>query len=143
MAYTVTSALIGSLIISLTVIPMLCHLFLNKDIGHEDSKFVHWCKDRYKVALDWALNSKAKVLKIAGGLMLVTIIVAKLLGSEFLPELDEGAMWVSIDLPASVSIQEAKEQARINQTQAAIQANEAEKRKSFAEKQWSVMSHSS
>ena len=113
MAYTVTSALIGSLIISLTVIPMLCHLFLNKDIGHEDSKFVHWCKDRYRVALDWALNSKAKVLKIAGGLMLVTIIVAKLLGSEFLPELDEGAMWVSIDLPASVSIQEAKEQARI------------------------------
>ena len=113
MAYTVTSALIGSLIISLTVIPMLCHLFLNKDIGHEDSKFVHWCKDRYRAALDWALNSKAKVLKIAGGLMLVTIIVAKLLGSEFLPELDEGAMWVSIDLPASVSIQEAKEQARI------------------------------
>ena len=37
----------------------------------------------------------------------------------------------------------AKEQARINQTQAAIQAKEAEKRKFFAEKQWSVMSHSS
>ena len=89
MAYTVTSALIGSLIISLTVIPMLCHLFLNKDIGHEDSKFVHWCKDRYRAALDWALNSKAKVLKIAGGLMLVTIIVAKLLGSEFLPRSEE------------------------------------------------------
>ena len=113
MAYTVTSALIGSLIISLTVIPMLCHLFLNKDIGHEDSRFVRWCKDRYSAALDWALNSKAKILKIAGGLMIVTIIVAKLLGSEFLPELDEGAMWVSIDLPASVSIHEAKEQARI------------------------------
>ena len=113
MAYTVTSALIGSLIISLTVIPMFCHLFLTKDIGHEDSRFVHWCKDRYKAALDWALNSKAKVLKIAGGLMLLTIIVAKLLGSEFLPELDEGAMWISVDLPASVSIHEAKEQARI------------------------------
>ena len=75
MAYTVTSALIGSLIISLTVIPMFCHLFLTKNISHDDTKFVHWCKDRYKSALDWALNSKAKVLKIAGALMLVTIVV--------------------------------------------------------------------
>ncbi|MFM8152289.1 MAG: efflux RND transporter permease subunit, partial [Polynucleobacter victoriensis] len=47
MAYTVTSALIGSLIVSLTVIPMLCHLFLKKDISHEDTSLIHWCKQKY------------------------------------------------------------------------------------------------
>ena len=113
MAYTVTSALIGALIISLTVVPMLCHLFLNKNIAHEDNKLVHWCKEKYEHSLKWALNQKRKVVKIALMLMLATVFVAKFLGSEFLPELDEGAMWISIDLPASVSITEAKEQARI------------------------------
>jgi heavy metal efflux system protein len=113
MAYTVTSALIGSLIISLTVIPMLCHLFLRKDIAHEDTKMVQWCKTKYEALLLWALDHKKKVVKIAVGLMLATVVISRFLGSEFLPELDEGAMWISIDLPASVSISEAKEQARV------------------------------
>ena len=113
MAYTVTSALIGALIVSLTVVPMLCHLFLNKDIAHEDTKLVRWCKDHYRLALEWALEQKRKVVKIALMIMAATIFVAGFLGSEFLPELDEGAMWISVDLPASVSITEAKEQARI------------------------------
>lgn len=111
MAYTVTAALIGSLIISLTVIPMLCHLFLKKDISHEDTSIISWCKSKYDRFLLNALDNKKKVLKIALGLMIFTVIVGKFLGSEFLPELDEGTMWVNVQLPASVSITEAKERA--------------------------------
>ena len=113
MAYTVTSALIGALIVSLTVVPLFCYLFLKKDIAHEDTSMVRWCKEKYRIVLDWALNQKRKVIKIALSMMLLTIVVGKFLGSEFLPELDEGAMWISIDLPASVSITEAKDQARL------------------------------
>ena len=86
MAYTVTSALIGSLIVSLTVIPMLCHLFLKKDISHEDTSLIHWCKQKYDRILRQALDSKKQVIKIALGLMLMTVVVGKFLGSEFLPE---------------------------------------------------------
>ncbi|MEN9371409.1 MAG: hypothetical protein RLZZ64_484 [Bacteroidota bacterium] len=113
MAYTVTAALIGSLIVSLTVIPMLCHLFLKKDISHEDTSIISWCKAKYDRILRRALDDKKQVIKIALGLMLATVLVGKFLGSEFLPELDEGTMWVNVELPASVSITEAKERAKM------------------------------
>ena len=92
MAYTVTSALIGSLIISLILIPVLCHLFLKEDIAHGDNNLIHWCKNKYQHYLLIALDKKRAVLKIAISLMILTVGVASLLGSEFLPELDEGAM---------------------------------------------------
>lgn len=113
MAYTVTSALIGSLIISLILIPMLCHVFLKKDIAHHDTNFIHWCKGKYEVVLLKALDQKKYVLQLALGLLFVTGIVASFLGSEFLPELDEGSMWVNVTLPASVSISQAKERAAV------------------------------
>ena len=113
MAYTVTAALIGSLIVSLTVVPMLCHLFLKKDISHEDTSIISWCKSKYDRILRRALDSKKQVIKIALGMMIFTVVIGKFLGSEFLPELDEGAMWVNVQLPASVSISEARERAKM------------------------------
>mgnify|MGYP000376121737 FL=1 len=113
MAYTVTAALIGSLIVSLTVVPMLCHLFLKKDISHEDTSIISWCKSKYDRILRRALNNKRQVIKIALGMMIFTVVIGKFLGSEFLPELDEGAMWVNVQLPASVSISEARERAKM------------------------------
>jgi cobalt-zinc-cadmium resistance protein CzcA len=113
MAYTVTGALVGSLIVSLTVVPLLCHLLLKKNIAHEDNFVVRQCKRLYEPMLAWALENKKKVVAIAVGLLVATVGVGKFLGSEFLPELDEGSMWVSFDLPASVSLDEARDQARL------------------------------
>lgn len=111
MAFTVTGALIGSLILSLTLVPLLCHLLLKKNIAHHDNAVVRWCKRLYAPMLAWALDHKRAVVAGALALLVATAGVGKLLGSEFLPELDEGAMWVSFDLPASVSIDEARAQA--------------------------------
>ena len=111
MAYTVTGALVGSLIVSLTLVPLLCYLLLKKDIAHHDNAVVRLCKRAYAPMLAWALDHKRAVVASAVALLVVTAGVGKLLGSEFLPELDEGAMWVSFDLPASVSTDEAREQA--------------------------------
>jgi cobalt-zinc-cadmium resistance protein CzcA len=113
MAYTVTSALIGSLLISLILIPMLCHVFLKKDIAHQDTNLIQWCKGKYERLLVLALERKKYVLKLALGLLFATGVVASFLGSEFLPELDEGSMWINVELPASVSIKEARERAAI------------------------------
>lgn len=111
MAYTVTGALVGSLIVSLTLVPLLCYLLLKKNIAHDDNVVVRVCKRAYAPLLSWALDHKRTVVATALAMLVVTAGVGKLLGSEFLPELDEGAMWVSFDLPASVSIDEAREQA--------------------------------
>ena len=73
MAYTVTSALIGSLIISLILIPVLCHLFLKEDIAHGDNNLIHWCKNKYHHYLLIALDKKRAVLKIAISLMILTV----------------------------------------------------------------------
>ncbi len=112
MAYSVTSALIGSLIISLTLVPLLCWLLLPKDLPHGDNRLVRWCKARYAPTLEWALDHRRTVLTIALGSLLASFVVAKFLGSEFLPELNEGSIWVNLPLPPSVSVAEARDMGR-------------------------------
>jgi len=108
MAWSVTSALVGSLILALSLVPLLCLLLLKKNLPHEDNRLVRWCKHIYTPALHWALHHPKLVLGIAGAALAGSLALATQLGSEFLPELDEGSIWVNATLPPSVSPDEAK-----------------------------------
>jgi len=107
MALSVTTALIGSLIFSLTLVPLLAYWLLRKGVPHGDNGLVSWAKRAYEPVLHWALEKPAKVVKIALGCFVASILAAASLGSEFLPELNEGTFWVNWDMPASVSQEEA------------------------------------
>jgi cobalt-zinc-cadmium resistance protein CzcA len=107
MALSVTTALIGSLIFSLTLVPLLAYWMLRKGVPHGDNGLVSWSKRVYEPVLNWALERPAKVVKIALGCFAASIVAAASLGSEFLPELNEGTFWVNWDMPASVSQEEA------------------------------------
>ncbi len=107
MALSVTTALIGSLIFSLTLVPLLAYWLLRKGVPHGDNGLVSWAKRVYEPVLHWALEKPAKVVKIALGCFVASILAAASLGSEFLPELNEGTFWVNWDMPASVSQEEA------------------------------------
>jgi cobalt-zinc-cadmium resistance protein CzcA len=107
MALSVTTALIGSLIFSLTLVPLLAYWLLRKGVPHGDNGLVSWAKRVYEPVLNWALEQPAKVVKIALGCFAASILAAASLGSEFLPELNEGTFWVNWDMPASVSQEEA------------------------------------
>jgi len=107
MALSVTTALIGSLIFSLTLVPLLAYWLLRKGVPHGDNALVSWAKRVYEPVLNWALEQPAKVVKIALGCFAASIVAAASLGSEFLPELNEGTFWVNWDMPASVSQEEA------------------------------------
>ncbi len=107
MALSVTAALIGSLIFSLTLVPLLAYWMLRKNLPHGDNKLVAKAKALYRPALEWALNHRRKVVAIAIGGFVLSMGVASRLGSEFLPELNEGTIWVNVRLPASVSNEEA------------------------------------
>ena len=107
MALSVTTALVGSLIFSLTLVPLLAYWMLRKKLPHGDNRVVAWSKRVYAPVLAWALVNTRKVVFIALAMFAVSIVAASRLGSEFLPELDEGTFWVNFGLPASVSNEEA------------------------------------
>ncbi len=107
MALSVTTALVGSLIFSLTLVPLLAYWMLRKGIPHGDNAVVAWAKRVYEPVLTWAIAQPRKVVTIALSGFALSVVVASQLGSEFLPELNEGTIWVNVRLPASISNDEA------------------------------------
>jgi cobalt-zinc-cadmium resistance protein CzcA len=107
MAYTVTSALIGSLLFSLTLVPLLCLYLLGRGVKHEHNPLVEACQRVYRRLLRIALARPAVVFVPTAAALIVTLVLVPRLGSEFLPELNEGTMWLNLTLPASVSLSEA------------------------------------
>jgi cobalt-zinc-cadmium resistance protein CzcA len=107
MALSVTMALIGALIFSLTLVPLLAYKMLRKGLPHGDNRVVAAAKRVYRPVLDWSLTHRKTVFATALVGFALSLVVASRLGSEFLPELDEGTIWVNLRLPASVSNDEA------------------------------------
>ena len=121
MAYSVTSALVCSLIFSLTLVPLLCHFMLRKNLPEKENMLVHWCKQIYQPALEWALRHRRLVVGAAVAVLAASIAVVPRLGTEFLPELNEGSIWINVPLHPSVSVSEARsEMAKIRQAIAHI-----------------------
>ena len=112
MAWSVTSALVGSLALALSLVPLLCLLLLRKNLPHEDNRLVRACKRAYMPALEWALHRPKTVLLGAAATLVGALALGSTLGSEFLPELDEGTIWVNSTFPPSVSPADAQQMAR-------------------------------
>jgi cobalt-zinc-cadmium resistance protein CzcA len=107
MAWTVTSALIGSLLFSLTLVPLLCYFLLRKNIPHEENFVVRFFKKFYEPSLDWALRHRWIVIGTAVAALIASLAVVPKLGTEFLPELNEGSIWVNVTLPPGLSVSQA------------------------------------
>src|SRR5439155_4549783 len=93
MAYTVVSALIGSLLFSLTLVPLLALYLLGKSGVSEDNALVRACKRIYRPLLTRALEHRLLVLGGAIAALLASLLLVPRLGTEFLPELNEGSIW--------------------------------------------------
>lgn len=107
MALSVSMALLGSLVFSLTLVPLLAFWMLRRRLPHGDNRLVRGAKGFYRPALDWAMARPRAVMAVAGLTFVLALGAASRLGSEFLPELDEGTIWVDLRLPSSVSMPEA------------------------------------
>ena len=107
MALSVTTALIGSLVFSLTLVPLLAYWMLRRKLPHGDNRVVTTCKSVYARVLEWALGHRKLVVGLALGTFALALVAASRLGSEFLPELNEGTIWINLRLPSSVSNDEA------------------------------------
>ena len=109
MAYSVVSALIGALVLSLTLVPLLCSALLRRKLPETESVVVRAARLVYQPSLAWALRHRWPVIGAALAALIASLGIAGRLGSEFLPELNEGAIWVNMMLPTSVSVPEAQE----------------------------------
>ena len=118
MALSVTTALVGSLIFSLTLVPLMAYWMLRRKLPHDDNRVVRTSKKLYEPVLDWALSRGKTVVAIALGTFALALVAASQLGSEFLPELDEGTFWVNFDLPSSISATAAAQ--TLNQARKAL-----------------------
>jgi cobalt-zinc-cadmium resistance protein CzcA len=110
MAWTVTSALVGSLLLSLTLVPLLCYLFLRRRLAHGENRVVRACKRVYAPILRSALDRPVRVVGTAVVALAISLTLAPRLGTEFLPELNEGQIWINLNLPPGISIPEAMAQ---------------------------------
>ncbi len=113
MALTVVMALVGSLLLTLTLIPVLCSFFLDRRVEEKENKLLHWINMSYSLALDWAMNHKKKVVTIAITTVLVSLALFPFLGSEFIPRLDEEALAIEVRKPISISLTESVKLAQI------------------------------
>jgi len=93
-------------------VPFLSKIAFRKNVPHEETKLMHWFMNRYEPALQWVLANTRRVLLIALGALAITAALVPQLGTEFLPELNEGSIWINITLPTSVSVDEAKSELR-------------------------------
>jgi heavy metal efflux system protein len=112
MAYTVTSALIGSLLFSLTLIPLLCFYLLRGPLPHGENRINRFSRRLYEPLLGRALDRPRLVVGVACFALVGSFALASRLGTEFLPELNEGTLWLNINLLPGISVAEAVRQCR-------------------------------
>ncbi len=111
MAYTVSYALMGALICAITIIPGLAYTALRKPQKIFHNRPLTWLTNQYRVLLNHFLNYPS--LACAIGLIVLGggMILGLTAGREFLPELDEGALWLQVHMPTGLSLEKANDMA--------------------------------
>ena len=106
MALTITFAMVGSLVLTMTLVPVLSALIL-KPKEEKDTFIVRWAKSLYLPLLDWALENKKKVVISAFLALLGAFALIPFLGKEFMPTLQEGGIVFRVTSIPSTSLNES------------------------------------
>ncbi|MGD0930755.1 MAG: CusA/CzcA family heavy metal efflux RND transporter [Candidatus Korobacteraceae bacterium] len=107
MAETMSFALVGALILTLTLVPVLTSYWFKKGIREHQNRAYDWMKRVYATQLDWALARPKLTVLIAALIFGATLLLVPFIGGEFMPHLDEGALWVRATMPYTISFEEA------------------------------------
>ena len=116
MAFTVLAALIGALILSLTFIPSMIAQFASDELSGKENILLRWAKKIYAPLLDYSLANRSVIISFAAVLVVLSLLLATKMGTEFLPTLDEGDMAIhalrvtGTSLSQAVSMQDAVEE---------------------------------
>ena len=107
MADTMTFALFGSLLCALTLLPVLCSFFLRKHVHEPRLVLYEWVRGAYGRILGWCLRNRLVTVGLNLAIFGGSLLLIPLIGGEFMPHLDEGALWVRATTPYTISFEEA------------------------------------
>ncbi|MDE3156518.1 MAG: efflux RND transporter permease subunit [Acidobacteriota bacterium] len=107
MAITVVSALFGSLLLSLTAVPVLSSFLLKLTGAHHEEGWFRRLRRRYVVHLADAMDHRTRTLLVAGTVVTIALASVPFLGTEFMPKLDEGSILIETRKLPSVSLEES------------------------------------
>jgi len=113
LAWTLGFALLGALIFTLTLVPVLCSLLLQKNVRERHNPLVIFFQKVVGKGFSWTYAHRRLSLLLATGALGLTFFSATLLGTEFLPQLNEGALWVEAKLPMSTSLNETVQMVKV------------------------------
>ena len=107
MADTMVFALIGALIVTLTLLPVLCAWFMRDGVKERRNAAFEYIKARYIEGLDYCLARPRETAITSAALLVVSLLLTPFIGAEFMPHLDEGALWVRATMPYTISYDES------------------------------------
>jgi len=108
MANTVVSALVGAMLMSFILVPVLAFYALRKPRRVRESPIMVWARRAYTPSLEWAMARPGVVLILGVGALVAAVTLAPRLGSEFLPELNEGGLYLHFGVPPNLSMTETR-----------------------------------
>ncbi len=107
MADTMVFALVGSLIVTLTLLPVLCSWFMRQGVVERRNRALDAIHGAYVKGLDYCLARPWKTTLASAALLALSLLLVPRIGAEFMPHLDEGALWVRATMPYSISFDES------------------------------------
>jgi cobalt-zinc-cadmium resistance protein CzcA len=113
-AFTLSFALLGAIILTLTLVPtLLSYNMRTNNLAEKHVEWMHRLQNGYRNLLERLAGVRMLVVGGAVGLLAVTLALVPLLGSEFLPKLDEGNIWLTISMPPQTGLAQTKEVERV------------------------------
>ena len=107
MADTMSFALLGALILTLTLVPVLASYWFKKGVVEKENRAYEWVKKEYASELRWCLARPKLTMLLAILVFSAALLLIPFIGGEFMPHLDEGALWVRATMPYTISFEEA------------------------------------
>ncbi len=107
MADTMSIALVGALILTLTFVPVMCSYLFRKGVHEAVNRPFEWIRGKYAAQLDRCLDRPKTTILVALAIFAATMLLIPFIGGEFMPHLDEGALWVRATMPYTISYEEA------------------------------------
>lgn len=110
LAFAYVISITASLVVALTVTPVLCYFFLGNSKlleDEKDSRFVAWLKKRYAPILSWTIRNPVKIISVSAVLLLISLMMFGFMGREFLPPFNEGTLNINANMPPGTSLKES------------------------------------
>ena len=107
MANTYAFSILGALLLAVTLAPVLCSFLFRNKREEKDTLVDRVMKRVFLRILDWVLDHRWLTLAVMAGLLAFTVALLPGLGAEFMPELEEGNLWIRAQMPRTVSLEEA------------------------------------